>query len=474
MNAAVRTAAPEPWGNLAPHAAPEGAGTDWAAVFIDRLTRRTFLVEREGGPLIPVVRDGAWNWIDVDDSTAWTREGFKRDLRPPVAASSRGSGSTRNPLRLARVGELLEAPPPMRWLVRGWLPPEALALLFGDPAAGKSLVALDWAASVATGRAWNGCRVDRGPVVYLAGEGHHGIRRRLLAWGIHNGAAQELAAAPLFVSDNGAKLAEPEALDDVLAPIDEVAEEHGAPALIVIDTLHRNVGSGDENSAADMSRFVDSCAALRLRYGAAVLVVHHSGHGDKGRARGSSALRGAVDVELMVEASAGGPRVLSCPAKMKDAPKPGALAFNVTPVVLPWTDDEGEPETSVILAPAGCVPVMSRQRNAPPGVRLAFDALVAALEEFGGPPPGGWAGPTPPPPVVVHVDSWRPHFYARHPGDSQDSKRKAFQRARMDLVQGHAAGVWTDWYWIDGAGCQWPDLPFGPWNIPASTPDADA
>jgi putative DNA primase/helicase len=40
---------------------------------------------------------------------------------------------------------------------------------------------------------------------------------------------------------------------------------------------------------------------MMVELGAAVLLVHHSGHGDKDRARGSSAIRAAVDVELLTK-----------------------------------------------------------------------------------------------------------------------------------------------------------------------------
>ncbi len=43
----------------------------------------------------------------------------------------------------------------------------------------------------------------------------------------------------------------------------------GKPVLIIIDTLHRNLGPGDENSAQDIAAYVKAADALRLRYGAA-------------------------------------------------------------------------------------------------------------------------------------------------------------------------------------------------------------
>ena len=44
---------------------------------------------------------------------------------------------------------------------------ETQAILYGPPGAGKSFVALDFALSVASGRAWHGHEVRQGPVLYV-------------------------------------------------------------------------------------------------------------------------------------------------------------------------------------------------------------------------------------------------------------------------------------------------------------------
>lgn len=207
----------------------------------------------------------------------------------------------KNLFRLTHIADLLAEPEPLRWLIKGYLLPGSLCLLFGEPAAGKSLLSMNWAASIATGLDWCGHRVTQGPVAYIAGEGHFGIRRRFKAWALHHECEQELKAAPLFVSDTGASFTDPESLQAVIKAIDATVEEGGPPVLIVIDTLHRNLGPGDENSSRDMAAFVQAADTLRTGYGAAVLIVHHTGHGSKDRARGSSALRAAVDAEFMLK-----------------------------------------------------------------------------------------------------------------------------------------------------------------------------
>ncbi len=327
--------------------------------------------------------------------------------------------------KLVPIGDLLKEPAPTKWAIHGWLPAESLAMLVGDPAAGKSFLALDWAARVATGTSTKNNRKSTvGPVIYLAGEGHHGIRRRLLAWSIHHDV--DLGAAPLFVSEAGTALNDPMALTEVQAAIGRVVTTHGDPALIVVDTLHRSL-VGDENSAKDIGDFVKACDNLKFRYKSTILVVHHSGHGDKTRGRGSSSLRGAVDVDLLLTTAPDGTRVLGC-AKMKDGPIPDRQGFTIRTVPLPWLDEDGEPESSAVIVKTA-MPGSAKERLSP-SLELGLTTLREGLGEAG----------------TVPLDVWRDIFYRDHPGDSLEAKRKAFLRVRKGLIHKGLITVKDDIY----------------------------
>ncbi len=58
--------------------------------------------------------------------------------------------------------------------------------------------------------------------------------------------------------------------------------------------MARSMVGGDENAARDVGLFIDNVDQVRRRYGAAALVVHHTGKDGK-LERGSTALRGAAD-----------------------------------------------------------------------------------------------------------------------------------------------------------------------------------
>jgi hypothetical protein len=89
-----------------------------------------------------------------------------------------------------------------------------------------------------------------------------------------------------------------------------------SPVLLVIDTMARCMVGGDENSAKDVGRYIDSVDQLRHEYDGASLTVHHTGK-DGDDERGSSALRGASDTMLALKPAGAGVK-LEC-VKQKDA-----------------------------------------------------------------------------------------------------------------------------------------------------------
>lgn len=332
---------------------------------------------------------------------------------------------------LVPVSHLLKQPAPLRWLIDGHLLPDSVNLLFGDPAAGKSLIAIDWAACITTGREWYGNSTTPGPVVYIAGEGHFGISRRLKAWAIHHDAEEQLDGSPLLVSKAGAPFTDPQAVELIIEAVDAIVATHGKPVLLVIDTLHRNM-NGDENSAQDIGDFIRGIDTIRLRYGCAILVVHHSGHGDKGRSRGSSSIKGAVDTEIALDVT-GEARTLTC-TKMKDGPKFPPQGFELVEITLPWLKADGLTETSVVLAHTGAASKTGTKKPTPP-------AMVMALESF------YQAGHGQP----VHVETWRGDFYRSHTGDTAEAKKKAYQRVRRELVDMGAMTARDDMYALSSA-----------------------
>lgn len=171
---------------------------------------------------------------------------------------------------------------------------KSLVVLAGAPGSFKSFVALDWAASVATGKLWQGHRAERGTVLYLAGEGDAGLPKRILAWEMANNKG---AKAPLQVFPRPAALHRPDAAETA-GMVASIVRRN--PDLVVIDTLARYTPGMNENSAEDMGLFVQVASRIKDETGACVVIVHHTTK-DDGTERGSSALRGASDALYMMK-----------------------------------------------------------------------------------------------------------------------------------------------------------------------------
>ena len=171
--------------------------------------------------------------------------------------------------------EEMERRPPPEYLIDGVLVRDTLAVLYGASGGGKSFVGADWGLSVASGSWWQGRRVDKGPVLFIAAEGSGGLGARFAAW----------KAANRFVGPAGMMvLPEPVNLLDALAVevLAQVASHIGA-VLVLIDTVARSMPGGDENAAKDGSgggrrRCRPSSDRCNRRPGASRWEGHDSGH----------------------------------------------------------------------------------------------------------------------------------------------------------------------------------------------------
>lgn len=334
---------------------------------------------------------------------------------PDVAYGPAGPPQSRPAFRLVRFSDLEATEPD--WLVDGLLERDTMGLVFGDPAAGKSFFTIDLGASVASGAEFHGRATKAGPVIYIAGEGHGGLARRRMAWEVQRGIS--LRGAPMFASAVAGNFLDDATTEAVVEAIRTTAETEGQPVLIVIDTLARNFGGGDENSTQDMNRFIAAIDRVRAQWpGCTALVVHHTGHSNKERSRGSMALTGALDAGYRVEKD--GMAMTVTNTKMKDAPPPEPIGFEMVEKTL--TGKGGAIFTSLALRETGAVKAPSK-RPLPPSVKAGLDSFRRALD-------GGdeyrW----------LHVDDWRPFFYELSTADTQAAKKKAFQRVRSDLVEG--------------------------------------
>ncbi len=232
-------------------------------------------------------------------------------------------------------GELTQNIRPPQWLINQYLEEHTLSCIFGKSGTGKSFISIDMACCIATGTSYHGYEVEQGAVFYIAGEGHNGIAKRLKAWEIRNDVSLE--SAPLFISKRPAQLCNLQNAQEVAHAVDELSRIHNQkPSLIVVDTLARNFGDGDENSTKEMNSFVNHIDFIKNEWNAAALIVHHSGLSDDGRARGSVALKGAMDHEYKVTKK--GDFITLHSEKTKESEDPSDLNFKLVMTPVPHSE----------------------------------------------------------------------------------------------------------------------------------------
>ena len=154
-------------------------------------------------------------------------------------------------------------------------------------------------------------------VIMSAGEGHLGIPRRAEAWCKHNGS--NLHAASFAITDRAVDLFNEAPLNAFCNEVEEIAKTRGNPKLIIIDTVARHMAGKDENNAKEMGELVQTADKLKHDYQCAVMLVHHTGHNNQDRARGSTAFKGALDTEILVKPLGENDIIVSC-EKQKDGP----------------------------------------------------------------------------------------------------------------------------------------------------------
>lgn len=326
--------------------------------------------------------------------------------------------------------ELCSEPKPTKWLIKGILDADSISCNFGPSGTMKSFLITDAGLCVSAGIDWHGIPVNQsGTVFYIAGEGFNGTPRRIKAWAIEHGV--DLERIPFFVSDRPAQILDKKGLEDFILAIDSMIAENGNPVWIIIDTLNRNFGPGDENSTADMTRFISILDELRSRYHCAISIVHHTGHSETERARGASALRAALDWEYRLQKHSDGTLCLTC-TKAKDHAEPSPIYFKPKEITIDgWIDPEnGEAMTSCVLCRVDGQATDLRPLKG--AKKIALDALIGA----------GNGEP-------VHIEAWREAAYSSgiSVAPSSEAKKKAFQRAVSDLRANGYIETQNDLWW---------------------------
>lgn len=366
------------------------------------------------------------------------------------------TGFNRASAIVGRAGDLAAAFRPLdrvkpslkcRYLVKGWLDRGAFSVVYGESNVGKTFFAMDLAFHVAAGADWHGHRVPGGekklgPVLYIAAEGGSGIFNRVEAM------RRESPALVQRIEDNGDFVLVSAPLDlctsndaeHLLTAIREGMDR--MPCLIVVDTLARTMGNGDENQAKDMGLFVRNIDLLRASTGAHVMVIHHSGKDASKGARGSGSLRAAADTEI--ELTRADDVVMAEAKKQRDMPCDGVFAYRLKNVFL-GIDDDGDKITSAVVEQTDVQRTSKRDRLSG-RAQVALSALQEALRDRGRVMHSADFPSVP----VVELDVWQ--SYCDRVGltdsDKPDTKARTFRRHRDVLMDKNRIRIFDGLVWI--------------------------
>ena len=334
---------------------------------------------------------------------------------------------------------------PVKWLIEGVIPVGAFTALYGPPGSFKSFHALHIAHCIATGTPWMGNQVtETGAVLYIAGEGFGGVGARIKAIKQHY---QTEDGAPIYVIRHQLNLrASVEDFNALMVAIETLVMETGIDfKLIVVDTLARAFGGGDENSASDMMQFVVTCGRIQqIVQGAALMILHHSGKDQSRGMRGSSALLGAVDTELELIRFEDSMKGIIRTAKQKDGEDGTRYGFEMVKVELAAPAGSlqiGEPITSLAVQASelGSFDGMKKdgKSNAGHGKNqvLSLQCLESAIKKNGFLKliEGSQR-------MVVDLTHWKAELWSKMgcTDEDKDSFKVAWGRIRKDLTKyGH-------------------------------------
>jgi AAA domain len=332
-------------------------------------------------------------------------------------------------------------------ILHGVLGAGEFSLFVAKPGTGKSVLVGDIGCHIAAGMDWHGRKVKQGMVVFFAAERKKLTERRVAAWRKKHGVKN----IPFVVV--GGKLDLTTGLIDaktLAMTIKALEAKSGFQCvLIILDTVTRTFGPGDQHQSRDMQRYVQSVDELNRATNAHIAAIHHSPWNDD-RGKGAIDLDGAIDVSFVVTVKGSGLAkvfTLACTGA-NDGEEGPVTSFRLESVAL-GTDTDGKPTTAPVVVQADVV--VCDGSNLKGNAAKAMDALERAIEQHGECPPDGSIG-FPDGVATVTRDQWRDQFYAdakaKEPAIADAALRQRFTRASGELLAADQTVAVGERVWI--------------------------
>lgn len=351
-----------------------------------------------------------------------------------------------------------------------------VAVIYGESGSGKSFEAIDLGMAVCRGVSFNGRAVRRGGVIYQAGEGGIGVKKRIRAY---RQTYMDKEENPDFIllpsrvdlfskSDDREDIETSKGTDALIAEINAWADTFSSPLeLVVIDTLATATPGANENASTDMSVVLNNLERIRDECRTAVLMVHHkprNGNNPRGHSSLFANVDNAIELEITsrvdISTRDDGSQLVrqihrATVQKNKDGERGHGWDFILKQVVL-GKRPTGELLTSVVCAtPGGKTPESSDDKRLTDQQVVAVQALIKALESHGEPPPDVLKLPRGIK-SVVRMGHWRNEFMSLSMIEDDDPKKKqaAIRQALKRVGERFMAARWIGraepYVWLTG------------------------
>ncbi len=256
------------------------------------------------------------------------------DLQPPGEVFDDASTTSENkesqpPERprfvLRNAAYALQPQPPIDYIVDDLITNSSVNVIYGEPGSKKTYTALSLAVCVANGKNWLDFKTRKNPVLIIDEESGEKRLSRRLGEAIRGEFCD--STSPIFyISLAGFKLDDPN--DPIL--IHALIEKTGA-RLVIIDAL-ADIMDGDENDKKDVQPVFNALRKIAENTDSAILIIHHSNKA--GGYRGSSAIKGSIDLMVQVTSENGSNLVNFNTEKNRDGDKTSWAAEAI------WTEDQ--------------------------------------------------------------------------------------------------------------------------------------
>lgn len=347
------------------------------------------------------------------------------------------------------------------YLIYSEVKAKGIHMTYGEPSSGKTFYVIDKCASVACEEidSWHGKPIKHGEVVYFAGEASEGVKIRCKGW------AKKRSINPdnvkMIIFDEVFALDDDKDVEHTIETTIKQIRKYAPNAVYVLfDTLHAFM-SGDENLAVDARRFLAVCRKIVETFDCAVELIHHVGVSQdaKGRARGSSAWKGAMDIETLVQTINQSNNGITCKLtqnKHKDGKKRKPLIFDMNEVTLDdLIDDAGKPVTTLVpefdeastKETASAETFTTNKKKPKKSFTNGIKTFKEAAIRFGRITADYETGQSY---VDVELEEWRKVAYEILDGDSASAKRSKFNNAKAALVEDTEPPIITHYETDDG------------------------